>query len=361
MIVKFAPVLKKVPPKGYSRLNISKSDQHYTSKLKKDFKATRNSKLAVSIFFIITLVVGMGSYALSITKIYAQPSTPSSSIEDNVCTAEEELDNVCTADDNLQDLDVCVAEEQPANVCVPDVSDLTCEGNVAEEIKGARKTLDEAFKNSENFIKLQMANGQIKKFPTSNLYWFAKLYEYTTFLEIQKIKTVEHPDMVAHFIPVFFGLYKKDVDNYLNSDTSKISTLWMQHFKSSGSGKITLSGAESSITTGAVAHIQGDMHRAFVLAYKSFTNKYCPASPPPLEYFRSAFFSPAALKVFPESQAAMFTEISRVFQTKAPFGPSIETGQLGLGVGSKYFGLSMDTVFKWRENAWEQAKSELGQ
>ena len=351
-------MLKKV---GYSRLNISKSDQHYTSKLKKDFTLTQNSKLTLSIFFIITLVTGIGSYALSMTKIYAQPTTTSSPIEDNVCTPEEQLDNVCTPDDNSQDLDVCIAEEQPPNVCVADVSDLTCEGNLAEEIKGARKTLDEAFKNSENFIKLQMANGQIKKFPTSNMYWFAKLYEYTTFLEIQKIRTVEHPAMVAHFIPVFFGLYKKDVDSYLNRDTSKISTLWMQHFKSSGSGKITLSGAENSITTGAVAHIQGDMHQAFVLAYKSFTNNYCPASPPPLEYFRSAFFSPAALKVFPESQATMFTEISRVLQTKAPFSPSIETGQLGLGIGSKYFGLSMDTVFKWREAAWAQAKNELGQ
>jgi len=57
----------------------------------------------------------------------------------------------------------------------------------------------------------------------------------------------------------------------------------------------------------------------------------------------------------------MFTEISRVMNTKAPFSPSIETGQLGLGIGSKYFGLSMDTVFKWREDAWKQAKNELNQ
>ena len=46
--------------------------------------------------------------------------------------------------------------------------------------------------------------------------------------------------------------------------------------------------------------------------------------------------------------------------TKAPFSPSIEKGQLGLGIGAKYFGLSMDTVFKWREDAWNQAKMELG-
>ena len=313
----------------------SSSDRHYIRK-KRDFGIARNSKINVSIFFFITLVAGIGLHVIPISKIYAQTPGTSSS-EDNVCTA----------------------EEQAENVCIPKESDLSCEGNLAEEIKSARATLDEAYKNSENFIKLQMANGQIKKFPTSNLYWFAKIYDYTTFLEIEKIKTIEHPAMVAHFIPVFFGLYKKDVDSYLNRDTSKVSTPWMQHFKSSGNGKITLSGAENSITTAVVAHIQGDMPQAFVLAYKSFTNKYCPASPPPLEYFRSSFFSPAALKIFPESQATMFTEISRVMNTKAPFSPSIETGQLGLGIGAKYFGLGMDTVFKWREDAWSKAKMEL--
>lgn len=329
-------MLEKVLPARYRWPRFASSDQRNIGGAKRPFRPPRNSKLILLIFFFITLVSGIGSSTIPARQVYGQ-MPPSSSSSDNVCTA----------------------KEQSANVCIPDESDLSCEGNLAEEIKGARKTLGEAFKNSENFIKLQMANGQIKKFPTSNLYWFAKLYEYTTFLEIEKIKTVEHPAMVAHFIPVFFGLYKKDVDSYLNRDTSKVSTPWMQHFKSSGNEKITLSGAENSITTAVVAHIQGDMPQAFVLAYKSFTNKYCPASPPPLEYFRSSFFSPAALKIFPESQATMFTEISRVMNTKAPFSPSIETGQLGLGIGAKYFGLGMDTVFKWREDAWNKAKMEL--
>ena len=337
----------------------SSSDRYYTRR-KRDSRPGRNSRIILSIFFFVTLIAGIGLHVIPIPKIYAQ--TPgSSSSEDNVCTAEEQAENVCTPEDDLSpEENVCTAEEQAENVCIPKQSDLTCEGNLAEEIKGARTTLNEAYKNSENFIKLQMANGQIKKFPTSNLYWFAKLYDYTTFLEIEKLKTVEHPAMVAHFIPIFFGLYKQAVDSYLKQDNSKIPDLWMRHFKTSGSGKVTLSGAENSIISGAVAHIQGDMPQAFVLAYKSFTNKYCPANPPPLEYFRSAFFSPAALKVFPESQATMFTEISRVMNTKAPFSPSIEKGQLGLGIGAKYFGLSMDTVFKWRENAWNQAKMELG-
>jgi hypothetical protein len=352
-------MLEKVLPARYRWPRFASSDQRNIGGAKRPFRPPRNSKLILLIFFFITLVSGIGSSTIPARQVYGQ-MPPSSSSSDNVCTAEEQSANVCIPEDPSSSSDnVCTAKEQSANVCIPDESDLSCEGNLDEEIKGARKTLGEAFKNSENFIKLQMANGQIKKFPTSNLYWFAKLYEYTTFLEIEKIKTVEHPAMVAHFIPVFFGLYKKDVDSYLNRDTSKVSTPWMQHFKSSGNEKITLSGAENSITTAVVAHIQGDMPQAFVLAYKSFTNKYCPASPPPLEYFRSSFFSPAALKIFPESQATMFTEISRVMNTKAPFSPSIETGQLGLGIGAKYFGLGMDTVFKWREDAWNKAKMEL--
>ena len=352
-------MLEKALPKMSTWSFCSSSDRYYIRR-KRDSRLGRNSRIILSIFFFITLVAGIGIYVTPIPKIYAQTHGSSSS-EENVCTAEEQTENVCTPEDGLSpEENVCTAEEQTENVCIPKESDLTCEGNLAEEIKDARKTLDEAYKNSENFIKLQMANGQIKKFPTSNLYWFAKLYDYTTFLEIEKLKTVEHPAMVAHFIPIFFGLYKQVVDSYLNRDNSKIPDLWMRHFKTTGSGKVTLSGAENSITSGAVAHIQGDMPQAFVLAYKSFTNKYCPANPPPLEYFRSAFFSPAALKVFPESQATMFTEISRVMNTKAPFSPSIEKGQLGLGIGAKYFGLSMDTVFKWREDAWNQAKMELG-
>jgi len=349
-------MLERVLPR---RPFCSPSNRDYFRK-KRNFRPTGNSRIIISVFFFITLIAGIGLHVIPVPQIYAQ-SPGLSSGEDNVCTAEEQTENVCTPEDSLSPEDnVCTAEEQTANVCTPEESDLTCEGNLAEEIKGARTTLDEAFKNSENFIKLQMANGQIKKFPTSNLYWFAKLYEYTTFLEIEKLKTVEHPAMVAHFIPVFFGLYKQAIDSYQKRDTSNVPAIWMNHFKTSGSGKITLSGAQGSIETAVVPHIQGDMPQAFVLAYKSFTNKYCPANPPPLEYFRSSFFSPAALKVFPESQATMFTEISRVMNTKAPFSPSIETGQLGLGIGAKYFGLSMDTVFKWRENAWNQAKIELG-
>ena len=72
-----------------------------------------------------------------------------------------------------------------------------------------------------------------------------------------------------------------------------------------------MTGAQISIETGSEAHIQGDMAKAFVVAYETFVSKYCPDKPPPLEYFRESFFGPAPLKVFPESQGDMFTEIAR--------------------------------------------------
>jgi hypothetical protein len=52
-------------------------------------------------------------------------------------------------------------------------------------------------------------------------------------LELRDLKNVEHPAMFAHFIPIFFGLYKDAMDNYLNRATSKVPAHWMTHFKAS--------------------------------------------------------------------------------------------------------------------------------
>ena len=105
--------------------------------------------------------------------------------------------------------------------------------------------------------------------------------------------------------------------------------------------------------------IQGDMAKAFVLAYKTFVSKYWPDNPPPLEYFRNSFFSPAALKIFAESQADVFIEIAR---TVGPQGISIEKTQEMLELGSRFFpALDLNTVYKWRQDAWNNAKKENGQ
>ena len=102
------------------------------------------------------------------------------------------------------------------------------------------------------------------------------------------------------------------------------------------------------------------MAKAFVLAYKTFVSKYCPDNPPPLEYFHESFFGPAsALKVFPESQGDIFTEIAR---TVGPQGVSIEKTKTLLLQGSNIFhALDLDTVYEWRQDAWDNAKKELNQ
>jgi hypothetical protein len=235
----------------------------------------------------------------------------------------------------------------------------SCEGQVSSERQLARNTLEVADQNAKDFVRLLQAGGGIKNFPTTNLYWFAKLYYYTTYLEIRDLDKVSNPAMVAHFIPIFFDLYKKAIDSYQNRDKANVPSYWMAHFKPSQDAKVSLTGAQISIETGAKAHIQGDMPKAFVQAYKSFTAKYCPDNPPPLDYFREGFFSPNALKVFPESQATLFTEIAR---TIGPVGLSTEKTQLALELGSRGLsGLDLETVYKWREDAWNAAKKELGQ
>ena len=242
---------------------------------------------------------------------------------------------------------------------VPGTQTQSCEGDVAAELPLARKTLDVADQNAKDFVRLLQAGGGIKQFPSTNLYWFAKLYSGTTYLELRDLKNVEHPAMVAHFIPIFFGLYKDAMDNYQNRATSKVPAHWMTHFKASQEAKVSITGAQLSIETGAEAHIQGDMTKAFVSTYKTFVSKYCPVNPPPMEYFRNSFFSPAALKIFAESQADMFIEIA---STVGPQGVSIEKTQEMLELGSRvYPALDLNTVYKWRQVAWDNAKKELNQ
>ena len=236
---------------------------------------------------------------------------------------------------------------------------IQCEGDLTAEFPLARKTLDVADQNAKDFVRLLQAGGGIKQFPSTNLYWFAKLYSGTTYLELRDLKNVEHPAMVAHFIPIFFGLYKDAMDNYQSRATSKVPAHWMTHFKASQESKVSMTGAQISIETGSEAHIQGDMAKAFVLAYKTFVSKYCPDNPPPLEYFHESFFGPAALKVFPESQGDIFTEIAR---TVGPQGVSIEKTKTLLLQGSNIFqALDLDTVYEWRQDAWDNAKKELNQ
>ena len=72
-----------------------------------------------------------------------------------------------------------------------------------------------------------------------------------------------------------------------------------------------------------------------------------------------SFFGPAALKVFPESQGDIFTEIAR---TVGPQGVSIEKTKTLLLQGSNIFhALDLDTVYEWRQDAWNNAKKELNQ
>jgi hypothetical protein len=178
----------------------------------------------------------------------------------------------------------------------------SCEGQVSSERQLARNTLEVADQNAKDFVRLLQAGGGIKNFPTTNLYWFAKLYYHTTYLEIRDLDKVSNPAMVAHFIPVFFDLYKKAIDSYQDRDKANVPSYWMAHFKPSQDAKVSLTGAQISIETGAKAHIQGDMPKAFVQAYKSFTAKYCRITLSHWTIFGIVFLVPVHLKYFPKAR-----------------------------------------------------------
>jgi hypothetical protein len=50
---------------------------------------------------------------------------------------------------------------------------------------------------------------KFKTFPV-NLYCVPRLYDYYMW-EIESLQNHDHPAMVAHFIPIFLGLYREEL------------------------------------------------------------------------------------------------------------------------------------------------------
>ena len=70
--------------------------------------------------------------------------------------------------------------------------------------------------------------------PADPKYWFTKLYLFVTYREIATIKQYQYPAFTAHFIPFFYHLYSKPLQQYLQSngkDTGGISDLWLKNFQ----------------------------------------------------------------------------------------------------------------------------------
>jgi hypothetical protein len=241
----------------------------------------------------------------------------------------------------------------------------------AIEREAARRTLALSRQVANRFIQTVGAVGARGRFiPTvnDNKHWFAKLYEFTTFYEIGKASSFRHPAFVLHFIPIFYDLYYRALENWTAGRPALVSNLWHIHFTRAGrpdnsSTWAWINGVQDSIVTGTIAHVQGDMATALERAYHLYVAKYCLTPPPPFDEFRPDFFKMDAM-VFKYSRAAFILHVSH-------FGPGfaigskpggIELGQFLFGVGARMPGsLDISLVDQWRDTAWSEAKRRLGQ
>jgi OmpA family len=268
------------------------------------------------------------------------------------------------------------ARNRRVEIFLPPASPLpTCRHDIrhafAIEREAARRTLALSRQVANRFIQTIGAVGARGRFiPTvnDNKHWFAKLYEFTTFYEIGKASSFRHPAFVLHFIPIFYDLYYRALENWTAGHPALVSNLWHIHFTRAGrpdnsSTWAWINGVQDSIVTGTIAHVQGDMATALERAYHLYVAKYCLTLPPPFDEFRPDFFKMDAM-VFKYSRAAFILHVSH-------FGPGfaigskpggIELGQFLFGVGARMPGsLDISLVDQWRDTAWSEAKRRLGQ
>jgi hypothetical protein len=235
------------------------------------------------------------------------------------------------------------------------------------EMPSARATLEKSAQIAESFVRFVgalSATGRFTKTVLDDKYWFAKLYEYITYYEIEITRSgqLDQPGFVLHFIPVFYDMYADALKKYQSGDRAGVHSLWVAHFSTAGrprTGSFSdwIGGVVASIKTGVEAHIRGDMAHALEQAYRSYIRKYCLANPP-FDRFKRDFFD-TMKPVFEKAKAALLLNVSQL----GPFPVPPEVGQFILAKGEQTVGggLSVDRIYAWRAEAWQNAQRSLGQ
>jgi Family of unknown function (DUF5995) len=225
------------------------------------------------------------------------------------------------------------------------------------ELKEASRIRQQSVNVAQRFFGTVGAVGRTgRHIPTiiDTKYWFAKLYEITTGFEINAARDFQQPGFVLHFIPIFYNMYNRALDAWPAGGPA-VSPLWRVHFMNTGRPDAGLfswaAGVETSITTGTIAHVRGDMSLALESAYRSYVSKYCLNPAPPFDTYKQDFMSMGA--VFGQARLAarsLLASLGPIPEAGVKFGDEV------LGVG-----LSQSQVEQWRVEAWADAKQRLGQ
>jgi OmpA family/Family of unknown function (DUF5995) len=233
------------------------------------------------------------------------------------------------------------------------------------EREAARRALALSALVANRFIRTVGALSARGRFiPTviDNKYWFAKLYELITYYEIGEASSFRNPAFVLHFIPIFYDLYYRALENWTAGNRAAVTHLWSTHFTranrpDTGSIRAWMDGVRTGIVTGVTAHVQGDMATALERTYRSYVAKYCLSPPPRFDEFRPDFFE-RNRAVFERAKAAFLLHLSQF----SPFPVGPEWGQFLFAVGEPMAGgLDVGEVYRWRDTAWSEARRRLGQ
>src|SRR5258708_7838685 len=117
--------------------------------------------------------------------------------------------------------------------------------NYAAELAGAKDTLDLSGRVASSMIRQLGALAPIMIIPLQahfgrrpglqatvldDKYWFAKLYNLITYLEVRDHARFAHAAFVLHFIPVFYKSYYDALQSYQRRNRGRVSSLWLTHF-----------------------------------------------------------------------------------------------------------------------------------
>lgn len=242
--------------------------------------------------------------------------------------------------------------------------------NYHAEFLEARQTLELSARTAAQFLAQlgALAPVLLPPFPAATLgrrpsfqatvldqkYWFAKLYEFVSYEELQYSTQTKYPAFSLHFMKVFYGMYYTALQKYLSQNFGGISPLWLIHFDgpSEPTEPASKEAVMFSVRTGATAHILGDMPQALVSAFNSWNANPKPA----FKDLREDFIDKSKI-AFTRAQARFYIDVND--KTVSPFKP--EVGQFGAALVQQAFNIqpSLTVMFQWRRDAWDKAASRL--
>jgi hypothetical protein len=238
----------------------------------------------------------------------------------------------------------------PVPVAIREAPVRVCDG----ELQGARRTLEQSRETAQTILRPRA---------TSDLpYWFARLYQYITQEEIDSKDQLSFPCFLLHFIPVFYDSYLVAANAFKAGGA--VPAHWQDHFTMAGlvvdpSTPLPYANAVAqSLATGVAAHIKGDMAPSLERAYRSFSRKY--SGVPPFDTFKPDFFE-RNREVFNRVRTTLVNELVNRGMGLGMYGRSVDPGFAARAGEIIGFGLDIDEIYRWREEAWRTAKRNLGQ